>query len=64
MKYSKNENDFEEHIYLDLADENIDAPNFENLYLERKNLLVYIPERLSFIAKYCEKLGRYEKNAI
>lgn len=64
LRNSKNENDFEEHIYLDLADENINAPNFENLYLERKNLLEYIPERLSFIARYCEKLGRYEKNAI
>ncbi len=64
LEHSKNEKDFEEHIYLDLADENINTSNFENLYLERKNLLDCIPERLPLIEKYCEKLGRHEKNAI
>ncbi len=64
LEHSENESDFEEHIYLDLAYEDIICSDFEKLYLERKNLLKRIPERLPFIAKYCEKLGRYEKNAV
>lgn len=64
LEHSEKESDFEEHIYLDLAYEDIANLDFENLYLERKKFLDRIPERLPLIAKYCEKLGRHEKNAV
>lgn len=64
LEHSEKESDFEEHIYLDLAYEEITDSDFENLYSERKKLLDRIPERLPFIVKYCEKLGRHEKNAV
>ena len=60
LEHSKNESDFEEHIYLDLADEDISNPDFEKLYIERRKLLERIPERLPLIARYCEKLGKLE----
>lgn len=64
LEHSKNESDFEEHIYLDLADEDIADPNFEKLYIERRKLLERIPERLPLIARYCEKLGKHEKDEV
>lgn len=64
LEHSKNESDFEEHIYLDLADEDVTDPNFEKLYVERRKLLERIPERLPLIARYCEKLGKHEKDAV
>ena len=64
LENSKNESDFEEHIYLDLADEDIDNPNFEKMYIERRKLLERIPEQLPLIARYCEKLGKHEKDAV
>lgn len=64
LEHSKNESDFEEHIYLELANEDISNPNFEKLYIERKKLLERIPKHLPLIARYCEKLGKHEKNAV
>lgn len=61
---SQGVNDFEEHIYLDLADEEIESANFEKMYLERKRILNRLPENLPLITKYCGKLGKYEKNAV
>ena len=64
LEHSKNESDFEEHIYLELANEDFTDPDFEKLYIERKKLLERIPERLPLIARYCEKLGKHEKDAV
>lgn len=61
---SQGVNDFEEHIYLDLADEENEIARFERMYLERKRILNYLPENLPLIAKYCEKIGKYEKRAV
>lgn len=64
LENSKNESDFEEHIYLDLADEELVNQNFEKMYIERRKLLERIPEQLPLIARYCEKLGKHEKDAV
>ena len=57
--------DFEKHLYLDMADIEITAPNFEKLYMERKNLIKELrTQNFSLINEYCNKLGKYEKNAI
>ena len=64
LEHSKRESDLEEHIYLDLADEELVNQNFEKMYIERRKLLERIPEQLPLIARYCEKLGKHEKDAV
>ena len=59
-----NYQEFEKHLYLDFSDIETDAPNFEKLYKERKQLLKNLPPNISLIEKYCDRLGKYEKNAI
>ncbi|KEZ86425.1 BREX-4 system phosphatase PglZ [Lacrimispora celerecrescens] len=61
---SKSVEDFEERIYLDLANADVNDPEFEKMYAERKRLLDKIPENLPMLAKYCERVGKYEKNAV
>ena len=56
--------DFKIHLYLDLSDVDIDDADFEKLYLERKRLLASMPENISLVKKYCDRLGRYQKNAV
>ena len=60
-------NDYKEFlnfIYLSLSEVNSDDINFDQMYDERKRLLKQIPENLSLIKKYCDKLGKYQKNSI
>lgn len=61
---SCNLEDFKIHLYLDLSDVDIDDVDFEKLYLERKRLLTSMPENISLVKKYCDRLGRYQKNAV
>lgn len=56
--------DFENHLYMDISDIEINNQNFEKMYEERKNLLKQLPQNLSLIDKYCNHLGKFEKNAI
>lgn len=56
--------DFESRLYLNMADIEITAPNFKKLYDERRNLISRLPQNISLIDKYCDRLGKYEKNAI
>lgn len=56
--------DFTSHLYLDMSNVEITNPNFEQMYEERKNLIRHIPTSLSLIDKYCDRLGKYEKDAI
>ena len=55
---------FEMHAYLDFADVDISHPEFERYYTERKRLLEQLPENLSLIKKYCDKLGRHQKDEV
>lgn len=64
LEKSQSVDDFEEHIYLDLAEEKNGNAYFEKIYQERKSLLNNLPENLPLITKYCEKIGKYEKNAV
>lgn len=61
---SKSLSDFEEGIYLDLISIDMNDSAFEKLYKERKILLDRLPENLPLVAKYCEKIGRYQKDAV
>jgi len=61
---SKSVEDFEEGIYLDLVNVDVDDSKFEKIYAERKRLLDKIPENLPLLEKYCERVGKYEKNAV
>ena len=58
------EKSFKEHIYLDLSDIEMQIEDFETKYLERKKILNRIPDDLPLIAKYCMRIGKYEKNAV
>lgn len=59
-----NVDSFEMHVYLDFADVDISHPEFERYYTERKRLLEQLPENLPLIKKYCDKLGRYQKDEV
>lgn len=64
LKNCDNFDSFEMHIYLDFADVDISHPEFERYYAERKRMLKQLPENLTLIEKYCNKLGRYQKNEV
>jgi len=55
---------FVEHIYLDLVDVDITDVKFDRYYSERKRLIEQLPENLPLIKKYCDKLGRHQKNEV
>ncbi|MFQ7307462.1 MAG: BREX-4 system phosphatase PglZ [Mediterraneibacter sp.] len=55
---------FEIHVYLDFADIDISHSEFERYYKERKRLLEQLPENLPLIKKYCDKLGRHQKEEV
>lgn len=59
-----NVDSFEMHAYLDFADVDISHPEFERYYTERKRLLEQLPENLPLIKKYCDKLGRHQKDEV
>lgn len=59
-----NVDSFEMHAYLDFVDVDISHPEFERYYAERKKLLEQLPENLLFIKKYCNKLGRHQKDEV
>lgn len=64
IKSSNSVQDLIEIVYMELADVGDLDSQFESLYIERKKILDKIPADLSLIAKYCEKIGKYEKNAV
>jgi hypothetical protein len=64
IRGSKSMDDFVEGIYLELANIDVSDSEFEKLYAERKKLLDKVPDNLPLLTKYCEKIGKYEKNAV
>ena len=64
LSHSEQYETFEEHLYLDLAEIEVEHPNFEELLWERRRLLKQFPENLPLIDRYCDKLGRHQKNAV
>lgn len=61
---SETYDDFEEHIYLDLVDIDINNPDFTRYFSERKRLIKQFPEYYRLTAKYCEKSGIHQKYEI
>ena len=59
-----NVDSFEMHAYLDFADVDISHPEFERYYTERKRLLEQLSENLPLVKKYCDKLGRHQKDEV
>lgn len=64
VKKSTSVKNLAELIYMDLLCYEHNAPNFLQLYKERKLLIEKMPENLSLIQKYCEHVGQHDKNAI
>lgn len=64
LENSVNVSDFEEHIYLDLQKLGHGSPDFHQCYIERKMLIDILPENLTLLDKYCEKVGIYQKDAV
>jgi hypothetical protein len=64
LNHSETVDDFTAHIYLDLVDIDRKQANFNSLYIERKRIIEQLPENLPFVAKYCERLGKFEQNEL
>lgn len=64
LKHCNDYQDFEKHLYMDIVDLEFNAPNFEKLYDERRNLIKQFPQNIFLVDRYCDRLGKYEKNAI
>jgi hypothetical protein len=64
LQNSKQVSDFEEHVYLDLLSIKFDESSFHQCYVERKRLVDMLPENLTLLDKYCERVGIYQKNAV
>lgn len=64
LKNSENYNDFMSHIYLDIIEIDVCDADFDQYYIERKKLISQLPNDLSLIARYCEKIGIHQKNEI
>lgn len=64
VESSKTVGDLVERIYLELVDIEVSDPMFEILYIQRKKLIGKIPVNLSLITKYCDKIGKYEKDVV
>jgi len=56
--------DFETHLTMDLLDVGLSDPGFERYYIERKELIADLPENLPLIEAYCDRAGRYERDAV
>lgn len=55
---------FVKHVYLDLAAVDLQDPNFERYYEERKELLEDLPKTLTLVDAYCNEVERYGKNRV
>lgn len=55
--------DLEQAIYFTLLDKNKDDVNFLNAYKERKAILKKLPENIKFVSRYCNEIGKKDKNA-
>lgn len=64
VRNTENDTELEKSIYLTLADEDINSPDFEQMFLARKKYIDRIPENLQLVKEYCDKVGKYEKNEV
>jgi len=64
MQCSRSADDFEGCIVMALLDIPSTDACFVDLYGARKRLIESMPENLPLISLYCQRTGRYEKNAV
>ena len=64
LKRSRTVDDFEECLTMTLLDIQKDDDEFSAMYTCRKRILESLPENLPLISLYCQRTGRYEKNAV
>lgn len=60
---SKHE-EFESHIYGDIAGISLSNKNFKTLYLQRKALLKKLQTNLSLVKKYCNDIACYKEKMV
>ena len=64
LRGSVSSGDFEERLTLALLDVPHTDSAFPELYAARKRLLSDMPENLSLVSLYCQRTGRFEKDAV
>lgn len=64
IKNTKNVDELEFHIYMDLLNHSYKELGFLSLYTERKRLIDAFPENLKLIDLYCNRVGKHEKSAV
>ena len=64
LKRSKTVDDFEECLTMVLLEIQKDDDEFPAMYACRKRILDSLPENLPLISLYCQRTGRYEKDAV
>lgn len=64
LGHSKSVSDFEECLVMTLLEISKDDAIFPAMYASRKRILDSLPENLPLISRYCQRTGRFEKNAV
>ncbi len=64
MEHSSAVEDFEECLTMTLLEIQKDDAEFSAMYVSRKRILESLPENLPLISLYCQRTGRYEKEAV
>ena len=64
LNNSKTYDKFIEHAYLDFTDIDVSDRQFTKYFNERKRLLEQLPENLPLASKYCERIGKHQKDGI
>lgn len=64
IKRSNSVSDFHESLMMTLLDVSFEDAAFPAMYVSRKRILDALPENLPMLTLYCQRTGKYEKNAV
>ena len=64
MQHSRTMDDFEECLTMVLLEIQKEDDDFSSMYACRKRILDSLPENLPLTSLYCQRTGRYEKDAV
>ena len=64
MKHSRTMDDFEECLTMVLLEIQKNDDGFSSMYACRKRILDSLPENLTLTSLYCQRTGKYEKDAV
>lgn len=56
--------ELEEQLYEAIISLDINNGEYTKLYYERKHIISSLPENRSLVTKLCQKIGRFQKNAV